>query len=81
MSSSSLTHSACADKFVLSVKGGITAEFAPNGTIEFLREEVEKINRILKHRKMDMYEVARLDTKTGIETVRLARVGWHCAAH
>ncbi|POY72501.1 hypothetical protein BMF94_4327 [Rhodotorula taiwanensis] len=57
------------DKFVLSVKGGITAEFAPNGTIEFLREEVEKINRILKHRKMDMYEVARLDTKTGIETV------------
>lgn len=57
------------DNFFLSVKGGITPEFKPNASIEFLREECEKINKILKHRKMDMYEVARVDKDTGIENV------------
>lgn len=57
------------DKFLLSVKGGITPDFKPNASIEFLREECEKINKILKHRKMDMYEVARVDKETGIENV------------
>jgi len=57
------------DSFFLSVKGGITPEFKPDASIEFLREECEKINKILKHRKMDMYEVARVDKDTGIENV------------
>ncbi|GAA5976687.1 hypothetical protein JCM10908_005596 [Rhodotorula pacifica] len=57
------------DKFFLSVKGGITPEFKPNASIEFLRAECEKINKTLKHRKMDMYEVARVDKETGIEQI------------
>ncbi|POY72496.1 hypothetical protein BMF94_4322 [Rhodotorula taiwanensis] len=59
------------DKFVLSVKGGIDTEsqWEPTANIDFLRAEVEKINRILKHRKMDMFEVARIDQKTGIEGI------------
>ncbi|BGP54408.1 hypothetical protein JCM8202_000842 [Rhodotorula sphaerocarpa] len=57
------------DKFVLSVKGGITPQFKPDASIEFLREECQKVNSILKHRKMDMYEVARVDKETGIENI------------
>ncbi|GAA5839795.1 hypothetical protein JCM11251_001217 [Rhodosporidiobolus azoricus] len=55
------------DKFVLSVKGGIGAGLKPSGDLDFLREDVQKINAILKHRKMDFFEIARVDKEVGIE--------------
>lgn len=67
------------DRFLLSVKGGITPEFKPNASIEFLREECEKINKILKHRKMDMYEVARVDKEAGIENVSSGQPSRACS--
>ncbi|BGP38331.1 hypothetical protein JCM10449v2_002262 [Rhodotorula kratochvilovae] len=55
------------DKFYLSVKGGINAQMQANADIDFLRDQVVKINSILKHRKMDLFEMARVDRAAGIE--------------
>ncbi|GAA5988071.1 hypothetical protein JCM11641_007921 [Rhodosporidiobolus odoratus] len=57
------------DKFVLSVKGGVRPDLSPCGELDFLREKVQEINSILKHRKMDLFECARLDKKVGMEQV------------
>jgi len=55
------------DSFFLSVKGGLVDNFSPNADIDFLRKDVENINKQLGGRKMDLYEMARVDTDTGIE--------------
>lgn len=38
-----------------------------NANIDFLRKDVENINKQLGGRKMDLYEMARVDTDVGIE--------------
>ncbi|GAA6061073.1 hypothetical protein JCM10212_000116, partial [Sporobolomyces blumeae] len=53
--------------FFLSVKGGLEPNMSPNGNLDFLRQDVENINRQLGGRKMDLYEMARVDTDVGIE--------------
>lgn len=58
-----------ADKIFLSVKGGLRPDFKPDSSIENLRRSVENINSILKHRKMDLFESARVDPDTPIEEV------------
>ncbi|GAA5998710.1 aldo/keto reductase family protein [Rhodotorula paludigena] len=55
------------DRFYLSVKGGMTKELKPRADIEFLRAQMQEINSILKHRKMDLFEMARVDREVGIE--------------
>lgn len=41
----------------------------PNADIDFLRKQVTEVNEILKHRKMDLFEIARVDKETGPEKV------------
>ncbi|GAA5906378.1 uncharacterized protein JCM6883_005528 [Sporobolomyces salmoneus] len=55
------------DSFFLSVKGGLEANLSPNADLDFLRKDCESINKALGGRKMDLYEMARVDTDTGIE--------------
>ncbi|BGO89960.1 hypothetical protein NBRC10512_001944 [Rhodotorula toruloides] len=55
------------DKFFLSVKGGITPQMKPNADVDFLRKQVTEVNEILKHRKMDLFEIARVDKEAGPE--------------
>ncbi|GAA6005183.1 hypothetical protein JCM11491_002608 [Sporobolomyces phaffii] len=55
------------DAFFLSVKGGLGENFSPNADLDFLRKDVENINKQLGGRKMDLYEMARVDTNLGIE--------------
>ncbi|GAA5868979.1 hypothetical protein JCM16303_000326 [Sporobolomyces ruberrimus] len=55
------------DSFFLSVKGGLEPNFTPNADLDFLRKDVENINKQLGGRKMDLYEMARVDTNLGIE--------------
>ncbi|KAM0748831.1 aldo/keto reductase [Meredithblackwellia eburnea MCA 4105] len=56
-----------ADKIFLSVKGAITPEWKADSSDEYLRESVTNINKILKHRKMDLFEPARVDKTRPIE--------------
>ncbi|GAA5931689.1 hypothetical protein JCM10213_005829 [Rhodosporidiobolus nylandii] len=56
------------DKFLLSVKGGLRETLAPCGELDFLREKVQEINTVLK-RKMDVFEMARVDKQVGIEQI------------
>lgn len=58
-----------ASRIFLSVKGGLSARFQPDSSLENLRKSAENINRILKHRKMDLFEPARVDTTRPIEEV------------
>ncbi|GAA5859304.1 hypothetical protein JCM8547_001974 [Rhodosporidiobolus lusitaniae] len=55
------------DKFLLSVKGGLSPEFKPSGELEFLRNDVTKINEALKHKKMDFFEIARVPKDVSVE--------------
>jgi len=55
------------DSFFLSVKGGLEPNMSANADIDFLRKDVENINKQLGGRKMDLYEMARVDTDVGIE--------------
>ncbi|KAE9391993.1 aldo/keto reductase [Gymnopus androsaceus JB14] len=58
-----------ADKTFLSVKGGIR-NMAPDGSIECLRASVDNIQRALgPNKKLDLFEPARIDRKTPIETI------------
>ena len=50
----------------LSVKGGLV-NWKPDSSLENLRKSAENINRLLKHRKMDLFEPARVDTTRPIE--------------
>ncbi|KAI5480177.1 pyridoxine 4-dehydrogenase [Pseudohyphozyma bogoriensis] len=51
----------------LSVKGGIRPDWTPDSSEAYLRESVENINRLLKHKKMDLFEPARVDITRPIE--------------
>ncbi|GAA5892967.1 hypothetical protein JCM6882_006906 [Rhodosporidiobolus microsporus] len=55
------------DKFLLSVKGGLRPGHSPCGELGFLREDIKQANDVLKHRKMDFFEIARVDKEVGIE--------------
>jgi len=59
-----------ADKVFLSVKSGLhMPTFTPDGSPEFLREDVDRILKALDgKKKLDMFECARVDPKTPIET-------------
>jgi len=53
----------------LSIKGGITPDFQVNGGAEFLRKDVDGILAALGgKKKLDMFECARVDPNTPIET-------------
>ncbi|GAA5859312.1 hypothetical protein JCM8547_001978 [Rhodosporidiobolus lusitaniae] len=55
------------DKFLLSVKGGQSPEFKPSGELEFLRNDLTKINEALEHKKMDFFEIARVPKDVSVE--------------
>lgn len=45
----------------------MTPSLSPDSSDAALRASVENINKILKHRKMDLFEPARVDTSRPIE--------------
>jgi pyridoxine 4-dehydrogenase len=58
-----------AEKVVLSIKGGLGPDWQPNGTPEAVRRSVDACLEGLGGKKfMDMFECARVDPKTPIET-------------
>ncbi|KAF5387562.1 hypothetical protein D9757_006508 [Collybiopsis confluens] len=58
-----------ADKIFLSVKGGIRNR-KPDGSMESLRASVENIQSALgPHKKLDLFEPARIDRNTPVETI------------
>ncbi|GAA5834871.1 hypothetical protein JCM9279_007131 [Rhodotorula babjevae] len=61
------SHPDLVDKVYISVKGGLGEGMTPNAEIGFLRDQIKEVNSILKHRKMDLFEMARVDKATGIE--------------
>ncbi|GAA6018819.1 hypothetical protein JCM10207_000251 [Rhodosporidiobolus poonsookiae] len=62
------------DKFFLCVKGGVTPQYTLDASVEYLREELKAVNDKLKYRKIDMFEMGRVDTKVGIEQLFLAKL-------
>lgn len=59
-----------ADKIFLSVKGGLSEQFKPDGSLEGLRASVENINKCLGgKKKMDLFEMARVDKERSVEEV------------
>ncbi|KAI5480171.1 pyridoxine 4-dehydrogenase [Pseudohyphozyma bogoriensis] len=56
-----------AKRVFLSVKGAVRPDRTPDSSDEYLRESVTNINRILKHRKMDLFQPARVDKTRPIE--------------
>jgi pyridoxine 4-dehydrogenase len=63
-----------ASKVVISIKGGadVANHFAPTGTRDFLRKEIDECLKILDGKcKIDIFECARVDQNTPIEdTIR-----------
>ncbi|KZO95690.1 aldo/keto reductase [Calocera viscosa TUFC12733] len=55
------------DKFFLSVKGGLM-NMAPDASEENLRRSITNINAKLGGKKLDLFEMARVDPKVPIET-------------
>ncbi|GAA5859319.1 hypothetical protein JCM8547_001982 [Rhodosporidiobolus lusitaniae] len=55
------------DKVLLSAKGGLTTSFTPSGDLDFLRKDCVKINEVLKHKKMDYFEIARVPKDVSVE--------------
>ena len=67
-----------ADRIVLSIKGGLeVAQKLPNGSPEFVRSSVEGCLDILPPslKKIDIFQCARVDPKTPIETTMQALKG------
>jgi pyridoxine 4-dehydrogenase len=61
-----------ADKVILSIKSGITAQFKPDGTPEFVRDRVNNANKILDgKKKIDIFEYARVPTNVDFFDVTL----------
>lgn len=57
-----------ASKVVLSIKGGLTPSFKPDGSEENLRKCINYCHSFLKGKKtIDLYEMARVDKDTPIE--------------
>lgn len=46
---------------------GITQPLGADGSDEELRRSVENINALLKHRKMDLFQPARVATNRSVE--------------
>ena len=63
-----------ASRIVLSIKGGLDANKVPNGSPEFVRQSVEECLQILPQsiKKIDIFQCARVDPKTPIETTMRA---------
>ena len=58
-----------ADKVVLSIKGGLTAQMQPDGSKEGVRRSVDTVLEQLGGTKfLDLFECARVDPNTPIET-------------
>ncbi|KAH0562166.1 hypothetical protein GP486_003140 [Trichoglossum hirsutum] len=57
------------DKVVISIKGGLNANFQVDGTEENVRRSVDECLRVLDGEKfLDIFECARVDPRTPIET-------------
>ena len=65
---------AAADRVVLSIKGGLDANKIPDGSREFLRNSVDSCLEVLPPsiKKIDIFQCARVDPKTPIETTMKA---------
>ncbi|KAL3420807.1 aldo/keto reductase [Phlyctema vagabunda] len=62
-----------AEKVVLSVKGAVSMQTGPNGSKEYVQASIDNCLRMLKGRKsIDIFECARVDPKTPIETTMKA---------
>lgn len=63
-----------ASRVVLSIKGGLTSQRTPDGSEQFVRKSVEDCLAILPPtlKKIDIFECARVDPKTPIETTMQA---------
>jgi len=58
-----------ADKIVLSIKGGLGPNLAPDGSPGGVRRSIDNCLKLLKGKKsIDIFECARVDPKTPIET-------------
>lgn len=57
------------DKIFLSVKGAIAPGLKPDSSDESLRRSVTNINKLLKHKTMDLFEPARVDKSRPVEDV------------
>ncbi|KAI9815876.1 MAG: Pyridoxine 4-dehydrogenase [Thelocarpon impressellum] len=58
-----------ADKVVISIKGGLTPQMTPDGSEEGVRRSVDQCLRVLDGKKfLDLFECARVDPNTPIET-------------
>lgn len=57
-----------ADKVVISIKGGLNANMAPDGSPEGVRRSVDNCLKLLNgKKKLDIFECARVDKNTPIE--------------
>jgi pyridoxine 4-dehydrogenase len=57
-----------ASKVVLSIKGGLTAQMAPDGSPENIKKSVGNCVALLRGKKsIDIYEMARVDKNTPLE--------------
>ncbi len=62
-----------ASKVVLNIKGGLGADFSPDGSPEGVRRSVENcLKQLGSTGKIDMFECARKDPKTPIEVTMKA---------
>lgn len=63
-----------ADRIVLSIKGGMTSDRIPDGSEEFVRQSVENCLKVLPPsvKKIDIFQCARVDPNTPIETTMKA---------
>jgi len=58
-----------ADKVVLSIKGGLAPGLSPDSSPENIRRSIDNCLKLLNGKKsMDIFECARVDKKTPIET-------------
>ena len=64
-----------ADKVFLSVKGGLRMpSFTPDGSADFIRQDVDAILKALDgKKKLDMFECARVDPNTYLPPLLLLR--------
>lgn len=62
-----------ASKVILSIKGGITPSFKPDGSPEFVKSSIDNCLRLLKGKKsIDLFECARVDKDTPLEVTMKA---------
>lgn len=51
------------------MKGGLRPDWSADSSLDALRKSVTNINALLKYKKIDLFESARVDKTTPIEEV------------